>query len=89
MGGCRHAGITHTPFPLSSYVGSGLRQYENSTDNDFILDRHPEAENVWIVGGSMAFTHVREFPGKMRLDQQNLRGCADHLLAGFHHWRFR
>jgi hypothetical protein len=26
-------------------------QYEDSTDGDFILDRHPEAENVWIVGG--------------------------------------
>jgi glycine/D-amino acid oxidase-like deaminating enzyme len=26
-------------------------QYENSTDRDFILDRHPQAENVWIVGG--------------------------------------
>ncbi len=26
-------------------------QYENSLDQNFILDRHPEAENVWIVGG--------------------------------------
>src|SRR6266478_5567950 len=26
-------------------------QYENSTDHNFILDRHPGAENVWIVGG--------------------------------------
>jgi monomeric sarcosine oxidase len=26
-------------------------QYENSPDHNFILDRHPEAENVWIVGG--------------------------------------
>lgn len=26
-------------------------QYENSTDQNFILDRHPEAENIWIVGG--------------------------------------
>src|SRR5437588_733454 len=26
-------------------------QYENSPDQNFILDRHPEAENVWIVGG--------------------------------------
>jgi len=26
-------------------------QYENSTDHNFILDRHPEADNVWIVGG--------------------------------------
>ena len=26
-------------------------QYENSTDQKFILDRHPEARNVWILGG--------------------------------------
>jgi glycine/D-amino acid oxidase-like deaminating enzyme len=26
-------------------------QYENSADQNFILDHHPEAENVWIVGG--------------------------------------
>jgi monomeric sarcosine oxidase len=30
---------------------SRVCQYENSTDQNFILDRHPEAENVWIVGG--------------------------------------
>jgi hypothetical protein len=30
-----------------------------SHDRDFILDRHPEAENVWIVGGfsGYAFKH--------------------------------
>jgi glycine/D-amino acid oxidase-like deaminating enzyme len=32
-------------------VESRVCQYENSTDQDFILDNHPEAENVWIVGG--------------------------------------
>ena len=26
-------------------------QYENSPDGHFIIDRHPEASNVWIVGG--------------------------------------
>jgi len=30
---------------------SRVCQYENSTDHNFILDRHPEAENIWIVGG--------------------------------------
>ncbi|HKW61395.1 MAG TPA: FAD-dependent oxidoreductase [Candidatus Acidoferrum sp.] len=30
---------------------SRVCQYENSPDHNFILDRHPEAENVWIVGG--------------------------------------
>ena len=32
-------------------VESRVCQYENSTDRNFILDQHPEAENVWIVGG--------------------------------------
>jgi len=26
-------------------------QYENTPDNDFILDRHPKLDNVWIAGG--------------------------------------
>jgi len=26
-------------------------QYENSPDHDFIMDRHPQASNVWVVGG--------------------------------------
>ena len=32
-------------------VESRVCQYENSTDQNFIFDHHPEAENVWIVGG--------------------------------------
>ena len=32
-------------------VESRVCQYENSTDQNFILDHHPEAENVWIIGG--------------------------------------
>jgi glycine/D-amino acid oxidase-like deaminating enzyme len=35
----------------SPLLESRVCQYENSTDHNFILDRHPEAENVWIVGG--------------------------------------
>jgi sarcosine oxidase len=30
---------------------SRVCQYENSSDHNFILDRYPDAENVWIVGG--------------------------------------
>jgi glycine/D-amino acid oxidase-like deaminating enzyme len=26
-------------------------QYENTPDNHFIIDRHPAADNVWLVGG--------------------------------------
>jgi glycine/D-amino acid oxidase-like deaminating enzyme len=30
---------------------SRVCQYENSPDHHFILDRHPEANNVWLLGG--------------------------------------
>ena len=30
---------------------SRVCQYENTADNNFIIDRHPTKENVWIVGG--------------------------------------
>jgi sarcosine oxidase len=26
-------------------------QYEYTADGDFVIDRHPQAENVWLVGG--------------------------------------
>jgi glycine/D-amino acid oxidase-like deaminating enzyme len=26
-------------------------QYEDTPDGNFIIDRHPEASNVWLVGG--------------------------------------
>jgi glycine/D-amino acid oxidase-like deaminating enzyme len=30
---------------------SRVCQYENSTDEHFIVDRHPAADSVWLVGG--------------------------------------
>jgi glycine/D-amino acid oxidase-like deaminating enzyme len=32
-------------------VDSRVCQYENTSNGDFILDRHPVYENVWIAGG--------------------------------------
>src|SRR5262249_10619629 len=32
-------------------VESRVCQYENSPDGRYIVDRHPHAENVWLVGG--------------------------------------
>jgi len=26
-------------------------QYENAANEDFLIDRHPQHENVWLVGG--------------------------------------
>lgn len=33
------------------HVGSEVCQYESSPDADFIIDRHPGAANVWLLGG--------------------------------------
>jgi glycine/D-amino acid oxidase-like deaminating enzyme len=30
---------------------SRVCQYENTSNGDFLVDRHPEFENVWMVGG--------------------------------------
>jgi glycine/D-amino acid oxidase-like deaminating enzyme len=30
---------------------SRVCQYENTADHNFIVDRHPDNPNVWIVGG--------------------------------------
>ena len=35
----------------ASLVETRVCQYENTPDNNFIADRHPAAENVWLVGG--------------------------------------
>jgi len=32
-------------------LGSEVCQYENSSNGDFLIDRHPAFENVWLVGG--------------------------------------
>jgi glycine/D-amino acid oxidase-like deaminating enzyme len=32
-------------------LGSEVCQYEASPDSHYIIDRHPGASNVWIVGG--------------------------------------
>ena len=32
-------------------LASEVCQYENTSNGDFLIDRHPELENVWLVGG--------------------------------------
>ena len=32
-------------------VEARVCQYENTSNGDFLVDRHPELENVWLVGG--------------------------------------
>ncbi|HET6645951.1 MAG TPA: FAD-dependent oxidoreductase, partial [Pyrinomonadaceae bacterium] len=32
-------------------LGSEVCQYENTSNGDFLIDRHPNFENIWLVGG--------------------------------------
>jgi glycine/D-amino acid oxidase-like deaminating enzyme len=32
-------------------VEARVCQYENTSNGDFLVDRHPQHENVWLVGG--------------------------------------
>ncbi len=48
-------------------------QYENTSNGDFLIDRHPLFENVWVVGGGSGhgFKHgpaVGEYVARMILD---------------------
>jgi monomeric sarcosine oxidase len=35
----------------ASLVNSRVCQFENTSNGDFLIDRHPDIENAWIVGG--------------------------------------
>lgn len=44
----------HRRFPAlrsAPIIESRVCQYENSSNGDFLIDRHPNFENVWLVGG--------------------------------------
>jgi glycine/D-amino acid oxidase-like deaminating enzyme len=32
-------------------LGSEVCQYENTSNGDFLIDRHPNFENIWMAGG--------------------------------------
>ena len=36
---------------VAPLLGSEVCQYENTSNGDFLIDRHPAFENVWLVGG--------------------------------------
>jgi sarcosine oxidase len=57
-------------------VESRVCQYENSPDNNFIIDRHPRHENVWVLGGGSGhgFKHgpaLGEMVAGLVLEQRN------------------
>lgn len=55
-------------------VESRVCQYENTWNGDFLIDRHPELENVWLAGGGSGhgFKHgpaVGEYLSKLILER--------------------
>jgi monomeric sarcosine oxidase len=44
--GFRFPGLKDAPL-----LDTRVCQYENTPDSNFLIDRHPRAENVWLVGG--------------------------------------
>jgi sarcosine oxidase len=55
-------------------VETRVCQYENTSSGDFLIDQHPEMENVWFVGGGSGhgFKHgpvVGEYATKRILDR--------------------
>ncbi|MGH9710230.1 MAG: FAD-dependent oxidoreductase [Candidatus Acidiferrales bacterium] len=54
-------------------VESRVCQYENTSNGDFLIDRHPNFENVWLVGGGSGhgFKHgpaMGEYVAKLVLE---------------------
>src|SRR5438046_1575277 len=39
------------PLKDAPVIESRVCQYENTTDDHFLVDRHPASENIWLVGG--------------------------------------
>jgi glycine/D-amino acid oxidase-like deaminating enzyme len=46
-----YIGFRFTALKAAPLLESRVCQYENSPDNNFIIDRHPGRENVWLLGG--------------------------------------
>ncbi len=58
-------------------VETQVCQYENTPDDNFIIDQHPRAENVWIVGGGSGhgFKHgpaIGEMVADLVMDGKNV-----------------
>lgn len=71
----RFPGMKNAPL-----LESRVCQYENTTDHNFIVDRHPANENVWILGGGSGhgFKHGPAL-GEMMADLV-IKDCAANPL---------
>ncbi|HKQ98771.1 MAG TPA: FAD-dependent oxidoreductase [Candidatus Polarisedimenticolia bacterium] len=46
-----YAGRRFPALSSAPIIGSEVCQYENTSNGDFLIDRHPAHDNVWLVGG--------------------------------------
>ena len=46
-----HVGFRFPGMKGAPYIGGRVCQYTSTPDGDYIIDRHPKAENAWITGG--------------------------------------
>lgn len=47
----RYVASRFPPLASAPLIASEVCQYENTSNGDFLIDRHPERPNVWLVGG--------------------------------------
>jgi monomeric sarcosine oxidase len=71
----RFPGLADAPL-----VETRVCQYEQTPDNYFIIDRHPAAENIWLVGGGSGhgFKHgpaLGEMVARLVLKEQEAEPC--------------
>jgi sarcosine oxidase len=60
-------------------VETRVCQYENTSNGDFLIDRHPDFDNVWLVGGGSGhgFKHgpaLGEYVSKLVGERGNIEG---------------
>ncbi len=48
---CRYVARRFPALEDAPIVETRVCQYENTSSGDFLIDRHPELENVWLAGG--------------------------------------
>jgi monomeric sarcosine oxidase len=63
-------------------VETRVCQYENTSNGDFLIDRHPELANVWLAGGGSGhgFKHGPAL-GEYLAGQMNGKGAAERRFS--------
>jgi sarcosine oxidase len=70
-------------------VGTRICQYENTSNGDLLIDRHPDYDNVWVVGGGSGhgFKHgpaVGELAANLILNDADVHPRLSFASKGTH-----